>query len=242
MFLSFASFRRASVALASGLVIALFSLAAAAADSKLLAPGFVTLPSGASIALMPPDVELFELGASGVLEPKAEWTEAAHKNLRSAVDTIEQGWNLNGIELSDADAEPFAEVSALHAAVAQSIVMHHLGFGGNALPTKGGMLDWSFGDAVAPLREKTNADYALFIWIRDSYTSGGRVAARIALALVGVHLLQNGIQQGYASLVDLRTGQVMWFNRLFRQTGDLRTAGPALDSLKALLSGFPYPR
>ena len=35
-----------------------------------------------------------------------------------------------------------------------------------ALATKGEKLDWSLGDAVQPLREKTGADYALFTWMR----------------------------------------------------------------------------
>jgi hypothetical protein len=126
----------------------------------------------------------------------------------------------------------------LHAAVAGSIALHHSVGGVWALPTKAGLLDWSFGDAMQPLRAKTGARYALFVWVRDSYASAERKAAMVALALLGVGL-SGGTQIGYASLVDLETGRVVWFNRLMRPTGDLREAAPAKESIDALLSGFP---
>ena len=110
------------------------------------------------------------------------------------------------------------------------------------LPTKDGKLDWSLGESVRAIKEKTGADYALFSWIRDSYASGERIAATIFLALFGIGMAPGGLQQGYASLVDLNTGQVMWFNRLFRQTGDLREADKAADTLNALLENFPASR
>jgi hypothetical protein len=33
---------------------------------------------------------------------------------------------------------------------------------------RAGVLDGSLGDAVKPLKAKTGADYALFVWIRDT--------------------------------------------------------------------------
>ena len=51
--------------------------------------------------------------------------------------------------------------------------------------------------------------------------------------------LGGGVQVGYASLVDLRNGDVVWFNKLQRGFGDLREAGPARESIEALMSGYP---
>ena len=108
-----------------------------------------------------------------------------------------------------------------------------------ALPTKAGRLDWSFGDAMRPLREASGARYGLFVSVRDSYASPERVAMQIAIgALTGI-VLAGGAQLGYASLVDLDTGQVVWFNRLARAYGDLREPQPARESVDALLQGFP---
>jgi hypothetical protein len=106
------------------------------------------------------------------------------------------------------------------------------------LPTKEGVLDWSFADSMKPLQARTGARYALFIWIRDSYASAERKAAMVAMALLGVGLT-GGAQIGYASLVDLETGKVLWFNRLARASGDLREGKTASETIDALLAGFP---
>lgn len=63
----------------------------------------------------------------------------------------------------------------------------------------------------------------------------------IALAAFGVGV-PGGTQVGYASLVDLNTGQVLWFNRMIRTTGDLREADKAAESLNALMQGFPVSK
>jgi hypothetical protein len=63
--------------------------------------------------------------------------------------------------------------------------------------------------------------------------------ATIALAFFGIGLHPGGMQVGYASLVDLNTGQIVWFNRLMRGTGDLREPEKAAETLNVLLARFP---
>lgn len=211
------------------------------ATSKNVAPGFGALATADKVVLMPVDVELFSLSAGGVAEPKADWTAAAATHMKAAIEARKAALRLNTVEIDGAAADDFAEHVGLHAAVAQSIALHH-GVGGIwALPTKAGRLDWSFGNAMAPLAQRSGARYALFVWVRDSYASAERKAAMVALALFGVGI-PGGVQVGYASLVDLTSGQVVWFNRLARGTGDLREAEPAKESIDALLAGFPAPR
>ena len=77
-----------------------------------------------------------------------------------------------------------------------------------------------------------------FTWIRDSYASDERKAAIVALALLGA-VNVGGEQFGYASLVDLSTGRVVWFNDLNRLWGDLREAPAAAETVDVLLEGFP---
>ncbi|HEY6510564.1 MAG TPA: hypothetical protein VI032_01215 [Burkholderiaceae bacterium] len=208
------------------------------AANKNLAPGFTGPSAKDPVVLMPVDVELFSLSAGGVAEPKADWTAAAQQHMQAALTQKQALAKLPTQLLSEADADEFAEQVGLHAAVASSIALHH-GIGGVwQLPTKAGVLDWNFGDAMQPLRAKTGARYALFIWVRDTYASAERKAAMVALALLGVGI-PGGVQVGYASLVDLESGRVVWFNRLARGWGDLREAGPAKESIDALLSGLP---
>ena len=190
---------------------------------------------------MPVDVELYSLSAGGVAEPRADWTAAALGHMKGAVTMRIGAIGLNATTMDDAAADDFAEQVGLHAAVARSIALHHVVGGRWALPSKNGRLDWSFDDSMKPLQEKTGARYALFIYVRDTYASAERKAAMVALALLGVGL-SGGTQSGYASLVDLETGRVLWFNRLLRASGDLREGGAAAESMAALLTGFPAVR
>jgi hypothetical protein len=221
-----------------GFVVMLTVAAPVVADSKNLAPGFSHLPKNSVVVVMQPDVELFSISVGGVTEPKAAWTEAAVNHSIKSIDGNMAKIGLTVRHLSESDSDDLAEVNSLHAAIARSIALHHMTGGKLALPTKNGKLDWSLGEAVAPLRDKAGSDYALFTWVRDTYSSGERKATMFALALLGFRL-QGGIQQGYASLVDLRTGQVLWFNQLARGIGDLREEGPANESISALLKNFP---
>src|SRR5574340_881514 len=206
----------------------------ALAESRNLAPGFESLPKNAKIAIMPTDIELFSISGGGVLEPKADWTEAASRYFKAALFEKRKSLGIATVELNEKDADDVAEVNALHAAIARSISLHHFGQGSMNLPTKGGKLDWSMGEPVRVIKQKTGADYALFSWVRDSYASSERVATMVVFALLGVGL-GGGAQVGYASLVDLNTGQVLWFNRLLRASGDLREADKAAETLNALL-------
>jgi hypothetical protein len=128
----------------------------------------------------------------------------------------------------------------LHEAVGQTILVHKFQ-PALALPTKENVFDWSLGPKVASLRDEYDADYALFVFVRDSYSSGGRVAATVLLGIVtmGRYILPGGQQTGFASLVDLDTGNIVWFNRLQRGAGDLRTLDVARDSVAVLLTDFP---
>ena len=224
------------------LVLCLATRGAHSAESKNLAPGFQHLPKSAKVLVVPTDIELFLVSAGGVPEPKADWTDSANRHFKAALSAKKSALGVTSIELSEKDADEFAEISTLHAAIARSIQAHHFGPGMLRLPTKEGKLDWSLGEPVKALKEKTGADYALFSWIRDSYASAERIAATIVLAFVGIGLHPGGMQQGYASLVDLETGRVVWFNHLLRSSGDLREPEKAAETLDVLLANFPAAR
>ena len=212
------------------------------AQSKNLAPGFGSLPKGARVAIMPTDIELFVISAGGVMEPKADWTETASRYFRDALMQRKQALGLSAVELSAKQADEADEINALHGAIARAIAMHH--FGALPLPTKDGKLDWSLGESVLQIKQATGADYALFSFVRDSYASEDRKAAMVAMAILtlGRAALTLGTQTGYASLVDLNTGRVVWFNQLLRASGDLREPDKAAETIAALLRGFPVAK
>src|SRR5688572_28278501 len=132
---------RATTRLAALLVLALACAGAAHAQSKNLAAGFSVLPKGAKVAIMPTDIELFSISGGGVLEPRADWTDAASRFFKTALVDKKRALGLQTAELSEKDADDTAEINALHGAVARSIAIHH--FGSLGLPTKDGKLDWS---------------------------------------------------------------------------------------------------
>lgn len=218
-------------------VLAMAGAAAQEADTRHLAPGFHTRTPGSALVIVPAEMELFSISAGGIEEPRADWTDAAQKNFRAALAARGRQLGARVSELGETQLDELAEVLALHRAVAGAVFMHH-SRAGLALPTKNGRLDWSLGDAVRPLQARTGADYALFTWIRDSYASNERKAAMFAMALLGA-VSFGGSQVGYASLVDLRTGRIVWFNDLDRMSGDLREPAAAQETVDTLLQRFP---
>lgn len=193
------------------------------------------------ILLMPLDVELSSLQASGATEPNAEWTAAAKDMLLAAIMDFE-GQRNAAVQPVDAATlvgreAALVQVQRLHGAVGQTILLHK--FTGATLPTKKDKFDWTLGPLTAGLVDQYQADYALFIYIRDSYTSAGRVALQIAAAgLFGLGL-GGGEQIGFASLVHLQTGDVVWFNFLRDAAGDLRSEKGAVRTVANLLEDMP---
>jgi hypothetical protein len=212
------------------------AMGGALAQSRNLAPGFTTLPKDAKVVVAPLDVELFELSAGGVMAPKADWTDAANKHMGAALQRKTASLGLSSQALSDSVADEHAELLHLYGAVARAVSLHHMG--AFKLPTKEDKLEWSFGDSLRPLAQASGARYGLFTWVRDSYASAERKVMMVGLAILGVGI-GGGAQVGYASLVDLETGQVLWFNQLISVMGDLRDEKSAVASVDNLLAGFP---
>lgn len=208
-----------------------------------LRPNLPADPEQRRIVVLTPDVELSVLHAGGVREPNAEWTRLARQHI--AQNLAERFTNMRvrlvkhnpGPEESEGD-EDEVQLLKLHRAVGGAILVHQFADQPRALPTKADKFEWSLGPDASYLKKKYGADYALFMFVRDSYSSGGRVALNILMAVLGGPI-QGGAQVGFASLVNLSTGEVVWFNRLLRGEGDLRTAAGARETVGVLLQDFP---
>lgn len=200
-------------------------------------------PSEARVLLMPPDLELYELTVGGLLEPKAEWTARATEHVAAALKEECAAKNVRLILYTPPAPNSPKEYAhnqlvKLHDAVGGAILVHQYN-PGFRLPTKKDKFEWSLGPGVGLLREDYNADYGLFILIRDSYASAGRIATAIVVAALGGLAAPGGTQVAFASLVDLKTGDILWFNQLINPTGDLRDLDPARKAVKALLVDIP---
>jgi hypothetical protein len=192
--------------------------------------------------LIEPDIILFELTAGGLEEPRADWTETAKRNVERKLSELLQkgGDKLIPYQPQGMVAERMrthGQILKLHEVVGQTVLIHQYNPMFN-LPTKQGCFDWGLGECVRVLKEDTGAEYALFVYLRDSYVSPARAALMVAAALFGVGV-PGGMQLGFASLVDLQTGQIVWFNRLISGVGDLRTPEAAEKAIQELLVNVP---
>ena len=212
-----------------------------------------TPPSGDyKLLVLRPDVTVGSLTTGGMVQPRADWTEQARTGIVEALraQQASRGGNITVIEhrnqLPGVTEQELADVERLNFAVDQSIVLHK--YLGDYLPTKRGRgLDWTLGQDAVKLGQKTGYDYALFLHAEDQVASGGRVALGLlglAGCFIGFCAPNVGGQQqlDYASLVDLKTGEVVWFNVVSAGSqvpgikfGDLRTPQGAAQMVDRLL-------
>lgn len=192
---------------------------------------------GKRILLVTPDVQLTEITTGGVPEARADWTEAALGFITNNITTYFEKSGAEVVRADNFDNPHDAQLVKLHGVVGQAILVHAFN-GILKLPNKADALDWTLGPGTNEMRQRYNADYALFVFVRDSYVSAGRAAVIGVAAVLGVGI-PGGAQIGFASLVDLRTGNIVWYNRLVSGTGDLRTAAPAQNTVANLIKGMP---
>lgn len=136
-----------------------------------------------------------------------------------------------------------AEYNGLHEAVVQAILAHKYGLGQGKLPTKKGNFEYTLGPGTAWLGEVSSANYGLFVTTVDQFSSDSRKAAQVMGALgciIGACvIISGGIHVAYVSLVDLGTGNLVWFNLLRGSQGDVREEDGALGMVRAIMAGMP---
>src|SRR4051812_28566034 len=204
------------------------------------------------LLVLRPDVTVGSLTTGGMVEPRADWTDQARANIITALRAQQaaRGGNIRIVEhrneLPGVPEQELADVERLNFVVDQSIVEHK--YLGDYLPTKRGRgLDWTLGSDAVRLGQKSGYDYALFLHAEDQVASSGRIALGIvglAGCIVGFCAPNVGgaEQLDYASLVDLKTGEVVWFNVVDAASqvpgikfGDLRTPAGANQMVDRLL-------
>lgn len=213
-----------------------------AQEKSAVREGF-TLPTDrpARILVFQPDVQVGSQSTGGVEEPNAEWTETARRLLAESLAAAQAARGNEIVtlpELQAEDAALLADYRSMFRVVTGEVVQYRL-FPGNRLPTKRDQLDWTLGPGVSRLAELGGADYGLFIYTHDAYGSTGRKVAQVfAAAFLGVGI-SSGVHIGYAGLVDLRTGELLWVNADLQMGGDVREPDGAARRIEQLLEDFP---
>lgn len=203
------------------------------------------------VVVFRPDVHVGSLRVSGLDEPNADWTEAARKNIQAAMEAAGEARAANMHFLPDyegADAELLDQYRGLFEVTAATMVQHVTL--GDRLPTKLApstnpkapkryRLDWTLGEQASRLKAVTGGDYALFFFTHDAYGDGGRKVAQLLMAGLFGAYIPAGVHIGYAGLVDLSNGNIVWFNTNLAIGGDPRDAEGANKRVAQLLQGFP---
>lgn len=204
------------------------------------------------LLVLRPDVSVGSVTTGGMVEPSADWTEQARTNIITALKAqqAQRGGKLliadRRSDVPGVDADTVAEIERLNYVVDQSIVLHK--YLGIDLPTKRRKsLEYTLGSDAIEFGRKSGFDYMLFLHAEDSFASKERVALQV-LGVAGCFVgfcapnVGGGGQLAYASLVDLKTGEVVWFNVLQTGTqlaginmGDIRTPEGAAQMVERLL-------
>ncbi|HJQ16858.1 MAG TPA: hypothetical protein VJ859_07640 [Allosphingosinicella sp.] len=218
------------------------SAPARAQEKSAIKEGF-TLPAGsAKILLFRPSIKVGAQSTGGLFEPNADWTDEAKTNIGAALSAMQSKLGNQIIvpeEPVGEAAQVLAEYRALFSTVAGAVITYKF-FAGNRLPTKKreGVFDWTLGPGVKDIPGAAEADYILFIYTEDQFGSTGRKAVQLLAALARVHV-ESGVHKGFAGLVDIRTGDLVWLNADLRMGGDVRTTEGAQKRVTQLLEDFP---
>lgn len=222
-----------------GLLLVLV-LVGGCSSTNVATQNFSSIPESARVVVIQPDIKYYRITAGGVPEPAPDWTETARDSFDVAfADFVERSDMSVRILDKETRSDALVAFERLNSAVGRTIIARH--FGSTPLPSKRDPVtedyafDWSLGSGVSDLN--LDGDYALFVFYRDYQASGGRVGVAVLAAFLNITLYV-GHQGGFASLVDLNTGEVVWFNNVPAAAGNLRTKEGAISIVDQLFEGL----
>lgn len=229
------------IAYTLALACALIGAPVVAQEKAAVKPGF-SMPTDRPVRILVfrPDVKVGAQSAGGVVTPNAEWTANARKHLADALVAAKPGGASEVVfmpELEGENAVLLGEYRSLFKGVATTVLQHRL-FKGDRLPTKITGFEYTLGPGVSKLSALNGGDYGLFILTNDAFGSAGRKALQVFAALARVPVT-SGYHAGYAGLVDLKTGDLLWINADFKMGGDVREPDGAAKRVGQLLEEFP---
>ena len=190
------------------------------------------------ILLMPIDIEICELSLAGLCEPKADWTQNSKENIIQGFQEILKTRNASLIKFKKKIRnDSINQIIKLHTQTGHEIINNE--YGQFKMPTKE-EFNWSIGEKVNLLNFEYKSDYALFLYFRDQYSSKERVFYSIVTVILFPGIIPiGGRQVAFASLVDLKNGNIVWFNGYYRSFGDVRDLESAKKTLEKLFEEFP---
>ena len=110
-----------------------------------------------TVLLLEPEIELSELTAAGLTEPRADWTEAGRANVETAIASIMREHDAALVAYAEPENESVRhadhQLFKLHRAVGVTILRYRYS-DSISLPTKQDRFDWTLGPDVMRLKER----------------------------------------------------------------------------------------
>lgn len=194
------------------------------------------------VVLLPVEITVKEMSAGGVVEKDPAWSSRASAAVREALLGYAGGGArmelLTLPELTGDEEAAVHEHLALYQVVGKSAYFFTSGQI-KGWEHKGRHFDYTLGDGLMFLRERTGAGLGLIVLGEDTATTTGRKAMAVLFASVG-----GAIPMGHAflvaGLVDLETGDLLWLNVSTSQAWkDLRQPSDARAMVEELFRSYP---
>lgn len=225
----------------SALLSALLFISAQASAAKADKPAASPPAEPLKVLLLPVDFDVMQFTASGIVEPMPAETTAAEESLMTAATkTLKASGKFQIVDmpaLTPEESAALKEHLALYKLTAVSAAQI-LQFGGPAWQGKRAHFDYSLGDGLKFLVERSGADAAIVVAGGQVKSSGGRIAMFLLLAAAGVAIPLGGAQV-YAGAIDLDTGNITWMEQMVGTKGDVTSPAGADQTLRVVVGAYP---
>ena len=199
------------------------------------------------VLLLPVDIRLHEISTGGVVEQVDAWTKTASSQATQCVRDEAASKHLFDIvespALSAEDKATLDQYIALYDNVAGSayFASHSMQ---QAWTNRAKNFDYTLGPGLKDLAAHTGVDAALVVSGSDYISSSGRRAAMVMGVLVGAFtgvalIPPGGISFISVGIVDLRSGDLLWFGTDQSGGTDFRNEADIRKMLDGLFQTYP---
>jgi hypothetical protein len=204
-------------------------------------------PLPRKVLLLPVEIRVHEISVGGVVEKVDDWSDQASDNARRYVKSLANSRAVfEVIEAPALSPEEKAQLDqhiALYEVVAGSADLARASPIG-AWRERAKDFDYTLGPGLKPLADHTGIDAAMILTGTDYISSAGRKAAMAMGVVLGALFGAVIVPQGGSSfvsvgVVDMRTGNLLWFGTDQSGTTDLRNEQDVHRMLEQMFQTYP---
>ena len=213
------------------------------AQAELVAPA---KPGAKRIVVLPVEFTVYEKSVSGI-EAVPDWSERAQFALNDAAAGMlrqDNRFDIVTMPTFQGETEALLREHVEFFKIVTDCVTNVIQYGGKAWQEKRTNFDYTLGDGLAFLADAAQADYALIVVGAQIKQTGGSIFMQV-LAAAGGYAVAGGGTFVAIGVVNLRTGDLAWFNwkmggELFGMTGsDVREPATALAVVTKMFEEYP---